>query len=732
MGSAMQSKIVALLTLCFYLMACPGYAFAEYVCGQDLDGDGYADSDGETALCTQADSDWFCPVGAVDCTTSLSDPFCPSGGELNPERDLCQAPTEFSCPSDFVRADEGCEMSPSCSSGTYSPETDMCEEERYVCSIGGQPFDTLSECQSSCEGTATCEQSMFNTSGGPLGASGGGDYKFIGNGDYLTVRTGSIYLGPGVGASGGGYESRNSAYPVKILKIYGSGSKLCARVSAAKRAGSDIYTWCVNIPGATITGSTAERNDWDDIRATSPNKLTLHRYYCTGTTGGRRPKCEGYAHEYSSILLEGLSCPLAGGVCDDSGICSVKGSCDYKLTQTAPDCGAGTLDGTYDVCRAEISPICPIDYTYTDSPISICEAEFSCLDGDFDPEIDQCRGSEICPIGNQYACLGEPGASQCSPNTCFDLSEPGNDILELPEEDPMYQDDGEVDDNGNCLGQLYIFSGKATRCRPPGVTVGYINDCCDSDESAFGDSTTGNRISTMVTAVKRTYEVAKVAYYSYQISTGAMTAAAGAGGTATVTTAATGATIALEGATASGVVAAQGAVAGGATASGAVGSGVGAYAGALLNPATIAIAIVVMVAMKVLMGSGCDEKDIETALLNESNYCVYLGTVCEKKWAMVGCVQKAKRFCCFNSKMARIIHEQGRPQLKAFGTDGGWGDKKNPNCRGFTPEEFQQLDFAKIDLSEYFGDITKDMTQKVQDTQNRVQQGIQQHYEQIR
>ena len=26
-------------------------------------------------------------------------------------------------------------------------------------------------------------------------------------------------------------------------------------------------------------------------------------------------------------------------------------------------------------------------------------------------------------------------------------------------------------------------------------------------------------------------------------------------------------------------------------------------------------------------------------------------------------------------------------------------------CRGFTPEEFQALDFSKIDLSEYYADI---------------------------
>ena len=50
--------------------------------------------------------------------------------------------------------------------------------------------------------------------------------------------------------------------------------------------------------------------------------------------------------------------------------------------------------------------------------------------------------------------------------------------------------------------------------------------------------------------------------------------------------------------------------------------------------------------------------------------------------------------CNFNSKLARIINEQGRPQLNK-----GWGSASNPECKGFTPEEFQKLDFSKIDFA---------------------------------
>jgi conjugal transfer mating pair stabilization protein TraN len=52
---------------------------------------------------------------------------------------------------------------------------------------------------------------------------------------------------------------------------------------------------------------------------------------------------------------------------------------------------------------------------------------------------------------------------------------------------------------------------------------------------------------------------------------------------------------------------------------------------------------------------------------------------------------------------------------------GSWGSPKNPNCRGFTPEEFQMLDFSKIDLSEWYGDIQVHTQQQISNTiQNKI------------
>jgi len=383
-------------------------------------------------------------------------------------------------------------------------------------------------------------------------------------------------------------------------------------------------------------------------------------------------------------------------------------------TESPPDCGPGQFDSVTGVCTAP--------YTLSRD----------CVIGTYNPVTGLCESDVFnCPLGN-FTCFDTGGSlPQCSPNPCVDTQAIQNEVILPPPDDSWLQNDGQVDANGNCLGALYIFSGKSARCRPPGYEVGQLNDCCESSDT-ITDSKTGSKYSSYVSALKTTYQMAKTAYYSYQIGTGAMTATTSATGAVTVTSTATGATVTTAAAgsqVGTGVMAAQGAASSGAGAAGATGAGLQGFTSALLNPATIAIAIVVMVAMKILFGNGCDENDVQAAIFNESGYCHYLGDICVKEFDVLGCVQRAKRFCCFNSKMARIVAEQGRPQLKAFGPSGGWGTAEDPNCRGFTPEEFQQLDFSKIDLTEYFGDIMDGMNQNVQDAQQRIQQGIQNHYQ---
>lgn len=83
--------------------------------------------------------------------------------------------------------------------------------------------------------------------------------------------------------------------------------------------------------------------------------------------------------------------------------------------------------------------------------------------------------------------------------------------------------------------------------------------------------------------------------------------------------------------------------------------------------------------------------------------CHEVGTRCS--WKAFGtCLQSKKVYCCYDSVLARIIHEQGRPQL---GMD--FGNPKDPLCRGFYMDEFMRLDFTRMDFGEYVDDLTRQM-----------------------
>lgn len=99
----------------------------------------------------------------------------------------------------------------------------------------------------------------------------------------------------------------------------------------------------------------------------------------------------------------------------------------------------------------------------------------------------------------------------------------------------------------------------------------------------------------------------------------------------------------------------------------------------------------------------CKENEKVLAKKREQKQAHYIGNFCSKKLKLGFvsiCVQKSDSYCTFNSSLGKIIQEQGREQLGI-----SWGSPENPQCRGFTPEEFQKIDFSKIDLTEFVKDI---------------------------
>lgn len=105
----------------------------------------------------------------------------------------------------------------------------------------------------------------------------------------------------------------------------------------------------------------------------------------------------------------------------------------------------------------------------------------------------------------------------------------------------------------------------------------------------------------------------------------------------------------------------------------------------------------------------CTADEKKLAETRQKNLCVQVGTYCDEK-VLGQCVRKKTSFCCYGTKLARLIQENGRKQLKL-----GWGTPEKPNCNGLSSEQLSKVDFSKIDFSELFADIRKQMVAKGQD-----------------
>jgi conjugal transfer mating pair stabilization protein TraN len=113
----------------------------------------------------------------------------------------------------------------------------------------------------------------------------------------------------------------------------------------------------------------------------------------------------------------------------------------------------------------------------------------------------------------------------------------------------------------------------------------------------------------------------------------------------------------------------------------------------------------------------CTPADEATDFQANSGQCIHIGDYCAQSWPLIGCVQSARSYCCFNSMLARIIQQQGRPQIPSMGD---FGTPTAPNCRGFTIKEFESLDFSKIDLSEYTAEIKTNSQAAMEQTVNGI------------
>lgn len=264
-----------------------------------------------------------------------------------------------------------------------------------------------------------------------------------------------------------------------------------------------------------------------------------------------------------------------------------------------------------------------------------------------------------CPLG-PFDCINETVGSEdyyCSASSCVTYQDGG--VYE-PVVDSFTPNDGAIDANG-CIDNIQIFNGKAESCRLPGAASAYQNCCNEADEDLLTDSN-GSLAETVAwaTGINALYDAGAAAYTAY--------------------------------ATASSSGAAMGSAAS---------SSVSAFQSSLVESlsSTTIIVSAAIVTITTYLENACPPEGVVTAIKKKSKQCVLIGEKCTTK-ILGSCVQKAEVHCCFNSLMATLVQKGGRQQL---GMDFGTVD--NPNCRGFTPEEFQSIDFSKINLTDYYAEI---------------------------
>ncbi|MES2260959.1 MAG: conjugal transfer protein TraN [Pseudomonadota bacterium] len=119
------------------------------------------------------------------------------------------------------------------------------------------------------------------------------------------------------------------------------------------------------------------------------------------------------------------------------------------------------------------------------------------------------------------------------------------------------------------------------------------------------------------------------------------------------------------------------------------------------DPWSLVIAIIIYIVMSML---SCNDTENRLAMQEGAGLCHSIGTYCSSCIRVLGhcvsCIEHTTGKCCFNSRLSRMINEQGRNQIGK-----GWGSAQSPDCSGFSIDQLQSLDFATMDLTEFYASI---------------------------
>ncbi len=335
----------------------------------------------------------------------------------------------------------------------------------------------------------------------------------------------------------------------------------------------------------------------------------------------------------------------------------------------------------------------------------------------------------IVNTGQSIEC---PGGARCMGSECFDNSNVKSgdfayavamlQVAQFAEHDLDCGGDGtNIEEANDCK----VFKGEAMECKK--ALGGYV-DCCEAPEGVsifdYVNLTMNTlKMTSSIEALARTREFGAVGSGYWSASTTALTEGASTlikgewGSVIDNATAAfnkefageaVGGTIsqiqsylmrkAYDAMVDMGASAAADAVfQTGTDAAGNATIGLGPNAAMVVNIIGWVYTVYVIVDLLINIIWECEEKEFELGAKKETRQCSFVGSYCASE-SLGSCAEKREAYCCFGSVVARIIQEQGRKQM---GTN--FGEPENPTCEGLTPGQLAQLDWSKIDLSEWIG-----------------------------
>lgn len=91
------------------------------------------------------------------------------------------------------------------------------------------------------------------------------------------------------------------------------------------------------------------------------------------------------------------------------------------------------------------------------------------------------------------------------------------------------------------------------------------------------------------------------------------------------------------------------------------------------------------------------------AVRRGGDLCTMMGGHCAGRlpWPFKTCYSWAEEWCCWNSRLAQTISIQGAQQLRGPGAQ--------PACGGFTTSELAQIDFSKLDMTQFKNELLASM-----------------------